>query len=148
MYQFVDRPLAAIDDGSRFLVWAMRGWVAAIAANRCPGTVIAAPFARLHMLSGLQPFLRTMALLNRHGLGRMTFCSTRCPQVSEHEAVLLSVACLMVEGRAADAHASVALLVEEEVAGDLFEAMDALTRAMGAAALHPEWPVEISGGLG
>lgn len=145
MYQFVDRPLASLDDGGRFMVWAMRGWVAAIAVNRCPGTVIATPFARLNMLSGLQPFLRSMALLNRHGLDRMKFCSTRCPHVSEHEAVLLSVACLMAAGRGADAHASVSLLVEEEAAGDLFEAMDALTRAMGAAALHPEWPVEITG---
>lgn len=144
MYQFVDRPLASLDDGARFLVWAMRGWVAAIGTSRCPGTVIATPFARLNMLSGLQPFLRSMALLNRHGLEQMKFCSTRCTHVSEHEAILLSVACLMAEGRAAEAHASLSLIVEEEAAGDLFEAVDALTRAMGAAALSPEWPVEIA----
>lgn len=142
MYQFVDRPLTSLDDGGRFLVWAMRGWVAAAGTHRCPGTIIAPPFARRNMLSGLQPFLRCMAILNRHGLEQMKFCSARCPHIAEHEAVLLSVACLMARGHAADAHASLTMLVEEEAAGDLFQSMDALIRAMGAAALSPQWPAE------
>lgn len=140
MYQFVDRPLSSLDDGGRFLVWAMRGWVAAMGSRRCPGTVLAAPFSSLNLMSGLQPFLRAMALLNRHGLQHMKFCSARCPHVSEHEAVLLSVACMMGNGRAADANGILALLVEEDAAGELFQSIDALSRAMAAAGMAPEWP--------
>lgn len=140
MYPFIDRPLAETTDGCRFLVWSMRCWVTAAGECACPAQIVAPSFANLNLLSGLQPFLRTMALLNRHGLQQMKFCSTQCRTISEHEAILLGIACLMADGRGSEAQASLVLLVEEEAVAPMFTALDALVRAMEAAALAPAWP--------
>lgn len=141
MYQFVDRPLAQAPEGCRMLVWSMRKWVAAAAQRDCPAQALASPFARLNLLSGLQPFLRIMALLNRHGLARLRFCSTRCKAVGEDEAVMLGIAGLLAASRPVEAQACLALLVEEEALAGLFEAFDALVRAMAAAGLEPAVPL-------
>lgn len=141
MYAFVDRRLSELDPGTRFLAWAMRNWVIDAGRQVCPAARVAGPFAACNLLSGLQPFLRLMTTLNRFGLETMHFCRPSCPRLSEHEAILLSLACLTTDGRLAEVQAALPLVVEEEAAGEVLMALDALAKAMTAADLAPAWPL-------
>ncbi len=130
MYEFVDRPVAQLDRGGQLLVWAMRNWVAAVGARQCPGGRIAGGFAAWEMLPGLHPFLRMMALFNRHGLANLEFCSPRCPRVSEHEAIILQLVASAQAGTGSGTVATLALLAEEDRIGELALAVGQLARAM------------------
>ena len=61
MYDFLDRRVAHLDEGGRFLVWSMRVWVKVMGEGRCPFTVIAPAFARWKMIGGLPHFHRAMS---------------------------------------------------------------------------------------
>lgn len=135
MYEFVDRPVTGLAHGGRFLVWSMRSWVKAMGERTCPAGTIAPAFAQWRMLAGLQPFLRAMALFNRHGLDNFQFCALPCNHVSEHEAIIVSLLCNLHEGRTDLVHDTLTLLVEEEAIGDLLAALSALGAAMRAAAI-------------
>jgi hypothetical protein len=140
MYEFLDRPVTGLDHGGRFLVWSMRSWVTAAAEKTCPGNRIAPAFAHWQMLSGLQPFLRMMALFNRYGLAELGFCALRCNHVSEHEAIILSLLCALRERRPAQVQATLVMLVDEDGIGELIEALAQLGNAMQAVGIYPERP--------
>jgi hypothetical protein len=140
MYDFIDRPVTDLGAGGRFIIWSTRSWVAAVGDNRCPASAIAAYFQRWDMLAGLQPFLRIMALFNRHGLHSLQFCDLRCNHISEHEAIILSLICSLRDGRHAVVRRTLDHLVEEEVVGDLILAFSGLGGAMAAAAIPPAPP--------
>lgn len=137
MYEFVDRPVTSLDHGGRFLVWSMRSWVKAMGERTCPAGAIAPAFGQWQMLSGLQPFLRAMALFNRHGLENFQFCALPCNHISEHEAIIVSLVCNLHEGHSGLVHDTLTLLVEEEAIGELLGALSHLEKAMGAAAISP-----------
>lgn len=92
------------------------------------------------MLSGLQPFLRMMAQFNRHGLHNFQFCALPCNHVSEHEAIIISLVCSLRDSRPESVKSTLALLVEDEVIGDVIASMSALGRAMDAAGIYPDRP--------
>jgi hypothetical protein len=138
MYEFLDRPVTGLDNGGRFLVWSMRTWVGEAGNKTCPANRLAPPFAHWRMLSGLQPFLRMMALFNRYGLAELSFCALRCNHVSEHEAIILSLLCSRRDGRPEQLHATLALMVDEDGICGLIEALSALGGAMDAAGITPE----------
>ncbi|MDQ4421596.1 hypothetical protein OOT33_14305 [Sphingobium sp. DEHP117] len=129
MYEFVDRPVTSLDNGSRFLVWSMRNWVAACAERQCPGSRIAEGFARWGMLRGLHPFLRIMALLNRHGLTNLEFCKLGCNHIAEGEAIILGV---IASGLRCERSlpGTLECLVEEGWVGDLVCSISELAQAM------------------
>lgn len=133
MYDFMDRPVTSLDHGGRFLVWSSRSWVKGMAEKSCPASVIAPAFRKWNMLQGLQPFLRMMALFNRHGLENFEFCALRCNHVSEHEAIIISLVCGLRESRPATVRQTLDLLVEEEAVGDLILALSHLGKAMDEA---------------
>jgi hypothetical protein len=137
MYEFVDRPVTSLDHGGRFLVWSMRSWVKAMGERTCPAGAIAPAFGQWRMLSGLQPFLRVMAMLNRHGLENFQFCGLPCNHISEHEAIIVSLLCNLREDRSALVHDTLTLLVEEEAIGDLLTSLSHLGKAMEAATISP-----------
>lgn len=137
MYEFVDRPVTSLDHGGRFLVWSMRSWVKAMADRSCPAGAIAPAFAQWRMLPGLQPFLRVMALFNRHGLENFQFCALPCNHISEHEAIIVSLLCGLRDSRPDQVHNTLAFLVEEEMIGETLAALTALGRTMDAAAIYP-----------
>lgn len=141
MYEFLDRPVTSLDHGGRFLIWSMRSWVKATGERQCPGSVLGAAFARWNMIGGLQPFLRTMALLNRNGLETFHFCDLACNHVSEHEAIILSLVCSLRDARPQVLRDTLALLVEEESIGDLLGSLSALGRMMDEAAIFPARPL-------
>lgn len=137
MYEFVDRPVTSLDHGGRFLVWAMRSWVKAMGERTCPAGAIAPAFGQWRMLMGLQPFLRVMALFNRHGLENFQFCALPCNHVSEHEAIIVSMVCGLRDCRPDAVRDTLAFLVEEEAIGEALAALANLGRAMEAAAIYP-----------
>jgi hypothetical protein len=141
MYQFIDRPVTSLDPGGRFLVWAMRSWVTAMAARTCPANALAGAFAKGKMIWGLQPFLRMMAQFNRHGLENFQFCALPCNHVSEHEAIIVSLVCALRDERPERVTDTLARLVEEECIGDQLTAICALARSLDAAGLYPAPPV-------
>lgn len=129
MYEFVDRPVTSLDHGSRFLVWSMRNWVAACAERQCPGGRIAESFGRWGMLQGLHPFLRMMALLNRHGLTNLEFCKLGCNFIAEGEAIVLGVIQSGL-GNGRSLPGTLEWLIEEDHVGDLVISISALAQAM------------------
>lgn len=130
MYEIVDRPVASLDRGGRLLVWAMRSWVTAMAERQCPGGRVAGAFGAAGILQGLHPFLRMMALFNRHGLASFEFCSLRCGHVSEHEAIILRLVATGCPGPRSATMKTLALLVEEDCIADLALTVTQLAKAM------------------
>jgi len=137
MYAFVDRPLAELDTGCRFLVWSMRAWVSAFASRRCPAQVLAAPFARQRMIGGLQPFHRFMLLLNRDALETFSFHPLACPRVCEHEALLLGLVRALQSAEPSLARATLALLVAEDGIDATMDQLTRLSASMAVAGLFP-----------
>ena len=141
MYQFVDRDLDHLDGGCRFLVWSMRAWVTSIGQRACPAHVLAPAFARWRMIGGLQPFHRTMLLLNRDALETFGFRPLACRSVSEHEALILGVLVSLREQGPAQARATLELMVAEDGVGDLLGCLSDLGGALASAGLFPADPV-------
>jgi hypothetical protein len=142
MYDFLDRPVTSLDHGGRFLVWSTRSWVGALSERKCPAGAIAAGFEQWNMLKGLQPFLRMMALFNRHGLENFQFCALQCNHVSEHEAIIISLVCaLRDEASCVALRQTLDLLVEAEAVGDVILSLADLGNAMAAAGIHPVRPI-------
>ena len=137
MYDFVDRPVTTLDPGGRFLVWGMRRWVKAMNDRQCPAQAIGRAFAKWHMLAGMQPFLRIMALFNYYGLETFGFCQLQCNHISEHEAIILNLVCSLRDSRPEIVRDTAALLVEEDHIGDLIASLSALGRSMDDAAIYP-----------
>lgn len=148
MYDFIDRPVTSLDPGGRFLVWAMRSWVKAMGERTCPATALGSAFAQWKMISGLQPFLRMMALFNRKGLETFHFCALACNHVSEHEAIIISVICSLRDHRPDVVADTLTLLVEEDSIGEILESLSTLGAAMDRAEIYPArtaWIPETSG---
>lgn len=141
MYEYVDRPVTSLDRGGRFLIWSMRAWVKAVGERKCPAAAIASAFAKWKMMPGLQPFLRMMALFNRHGLENFRFCSLSCAHVSEHEAIIISLICSLQDSRPNDVSKTLDLLVEADFVGDIIQAMTLLGQAMHREAIFPTRPL-------
>ncbi|MBX9645363.1 MAG: hypothetical protein K2W91_14860 [Novosphingobium sp.] len=137
MYDYLDRPVTSLDHGGRFLVWSTRSWVKAVGERQCPASAIARAFDKWNMVAGLQPFLRMMALFNRHGLENFQFCALQCNHVSEHEAIIIALVSASRGNGRIPVRGTLDLLVEEDAVGDLFASIASLGQAMALAGLVP-----------
>lgn len=137
MYDFLDRPVTSLDDGGRFLVWALRTWVKALGQEVCPATVVGPAFARCKMIAGLAAFHRIMLLLNAHGLETMRFCSLGCNRVSEHEALVISLVRGMHALRPEAIHGAVSQVIDDDQLPALIENLSGMANAMAAAEMLP-----------
>ncbi|PEQ12738.1 hypothetical protein B2G71_10585 [Novosphingobium sp. PC22D] len=137
MYNFVDRRLDTLDDGCRFLVWSMRAWVLTIGQGSCPARMLAPAFARWRMIGGLQPFHRLMLLFNRDSLETMSFCPLCCEQVSEHEALILSLIAQLHREGPTQTRDTLELLVAEDGIGELLAAFAQLDSALSISGFFP-----------
>lgn len=135
MYDLMDGPVTSLDEGERFLVWSFRTWVKAKSERQCPANLLAPAFSKWDMLSGLQPFLRLLTVLNRHGLETFQFCQLTCNHVSEHEAILITLFRDMRKQAPMRVRNTVELLVEDEAIGDLLLALSRLGQTMDAAGI-------------
>jgi hypothetical protein len=140
VYAFVDRPVTSLDRGCRFLVWSMRSWVLAVHGRTCPGPALAPAFAKWRMVSGLQPFLRLMLVLNRDALHELHFCSLKCNRISEDEAVVLSLFVTIASSHRLAARDTLALIVGEDALGDALCAIEQVSGALCAADMAPAAP--------
>lgn len=138
MYEYVDRPVAGLESGNRFLIWAMRHWVQAMHERHCPPCVIGPAFVKWKMVAGLAPFQAMMATLNMHALRDINFAPAQCGLVSEDEAMLLAMIG-GIGGRSPGAMAeTLALIIDEEQVKPLQDAMLLLSDAMAQAHILPD----------
>lgn len=145
MYAFVDRRIIDLDLGSRILIGSMRQWVVAMRARRCAVDAIAGTFAKWGAMRGLQPFLRMMATLNRHGLENFEFGPPSCMHVSEHEAIVVQLVVALHSQRAEAVRHTLALILEEDAIGPMLIALTRLDEAFVSAGLFPV-PPDSAGG--
>lgn len=137
MYEFLDRRVTSLDRGGRFLIWAMRSWVAAASTNTCPARVIAPTFGRNGMLPALHPFLHMMAVFNRFALETFAFGKPGCNRVLEHEAIILAAVVCQGSPAARSVPGTLALLLDEDHIAGALDALARLGRALIAAELPP-----------
>lgn len=130
MYNYVDRQVSEMDDGTRFLIWAMRRWVHAIHEGQCPPSVIGPAFSRWHMLGAMPHFHLAMILLNRQARGPIRFAPMRCPRVAEDEAILIALVHAFIERDNVRAYATASLLVEEEAVSGLITCFTTLAERL------------------
>lgn len=122
MYQFVDRPVAALGGGGRFILWAMRGWIHAASHGNCPPGALAPAFARHTVLPALPHLHVMMAELNRRAKGQILFSPLAHCKIGEDEAVLLQT-CQDADSLPLRAEKTLELLLEPEAVGPAFTAM-------------------------
>ncbi len=137
MYAFLDRRLDDLDDGARFLVWAMRRWVSAMGERQCPAATVAPAFATRGMIAALPRFHKMMAILNRDGLETFAFAPLTCPCVSESEAILLGMFREAKFGRPKSFNALLAALVIDDAVAPLFDESSALSAMLAQRSLIP-----------
>jgi hypothetical protein len=91
MYTFVDQPVECLCNGSRFLLWAMRGWAQAVERGICPPMALTRGFSGLGAMTMLPDFHIAMALLNREGREKIAVAPMNCPHIVEDEAILIGI---------------------------------------------------------
>lgn len=91
MYALIDRPVTALDPGSRFLLWAMRGWTDSAMRRRCPPGALGPAFGKMRTLDALPHFHIFMISLNRHARQKIELAAMDHPIIGEHEAILLAL---------------------------------------------------------
>lgn len=133
MYAFVDRPVDSLCNSGRFLLWAMRGWVHAAERGACVPQMLYRGFAVVDASGALPDFHVAMALLDGDARQMLLLAPMPCRQVSEHEAILLGLWRDFSLGSAANARATLALLVERDSVGPIAKAMGAAIARLAAA---------------
>lgn len=113
MYDFVDRPVGALNTGGRVLVWSMRQWVKAASAKRCPCSDVGPAFHHWGLLGGLSHFHVMMMSIARNSRQRMYFCEPECCCIGESEALLLELFCTLRERGDADFRQTAGLILQD-----------------------------------
>lgn len=140
MCDFVDRPVATLDNGDRFLVWATRNWVQAMGERRCPTSAIGPAFLKWRVDRALPDFHMAMMILNKEGLLTLHFAPARCPHVSEDEAMLLQLFRSVRDDNGSRVTDMLKLLVEEQAVPALLTALARVSIRLGVAGLLPAVP--------
>ncbi|MXO64588.1 hypothetical protein [Altericroceibacterium endophyticum] len=91
MYQFVDQPITRLEQGSQFLLAAMRAWEWSALDHRCPKIGLSVSFAQIGLLQALGDFHELMMMLGITSSGQRSFAANRHAPVNEGEAILLAV---------------------------------------------------------
>ena len=133
MYAFVDRPVESLCNSGRFLLWAMRGWTQAAERGLCPPRLLYRGFAAVDAQGALPDFHVAMALLGSDAAETLFLAPMPCPQISEHEAILLGLWRDFSVGSTANLRATLALLAEGESVRPIANAMSATTGRLVAA---------------
>lgn len=137
MYRFVDQPLEAQDEGTRFLVWAMRQWVAAALDGRCACHTLCGAFAVLGVADAIDDFHIAMRTLCNNARVPLRFGAVDRELISEHEAILVALthSAAWREERAVTAVAR--QLVHPDMAALLARSLAAVARSMARGGLVP-----------
>jgi hypothetical protein len=122
VYDFVDRPVARLSFGGRFLLWAMRGWVHSASNGKCPPGALAPAFARHGALPALPHFHRVIGELNTRAERTISLAPLNHCCITDDEAVLLQLWRDASEDPPR-AEATLTLLVQAEAVGEAFDAL-------------------------
>lgn len=140
MYDFVDRPVIALDHGGRFLIWTLRNWVKALTEGQCPAAAVGPAFAKWNMIGGLPAFHQLLLQLNSHGLDAFSVAPVECRRVAEHEAIFLGLVNGLAHEEPAVPRDTLALLVEEDEVSAVYASLLQLGAAMRKAGIFPGKP--------
>lgn len=110
MYQFVDQPVERLDDGSRFVLWAMRAWTNALRRECCPRATIGGAFVNMGVSAALSDFHASMTRLRR-AEPMLAVSPLACKRIGEGEAVLLALWQDVTAGTHENALAALRLIV-------------------------------------
>jgi hypothetical protein len=136
MYDLIDRPISILSPGDRFLIDAIRLWVAARVACQSPASLLAARFAQAGALDALEDFDAWMTQLSTHArVGVQINC--KCGLVTDDESVLLTLARDLVTGRDAKARTTLSLLVADTAIAPTFCALARTAAMLGQVGLPP-----------
>lgn len=138
MYDFVDRRVDALGQGSRFILWAMRAWVMSIGQGRCPPVALAPAFARMGLLAALPDLHMAMAVLNRDALDTLEFAPLPCPRIGEDEALLLALWRDLAAGQRAAAKATLGLMIAEESVALVLAGLADVCAKLGEMEIRPD----------
>lgn len=141
MYAFIDRPVTSLNRGGRLLVWAMRHWVRAASAGRCPCGDVGPAFHKWDLMAGFPHFHMLMSLLNRNATERLRFGNVDCERVSEHEAMILALVSTAREASTEEMRDTVSLFVCKSAVPPVLIALSALGQAMVEVGLRPQPPI-------
>ena len=144
MYDFIDQRIMSLDRGGQFLVWSMRNWVLAIQNRQCPPNAIGPAFAKWGMIGALPHFHLVMMILCKDGLNQLQFAPADCLQVSDDEAMLLSLFRSLRDDQPEQVSAMIDLLVPESFAAHMLAALTAMAMRLAEANLIPEAPLKTS----
>jgi hypothetical protein len=133
MYAFVDQPVESLCNSGRFLLWAMRGWVAAAARGDCPPAALHRGFAAIDARLALPDFHVAMAMLASDARQDLTLSPIACRCIAEDEAILIGLWCDAASGAAARIRATLMLLVAPESVAPIAKAMAATAAQLIAA---------------
>ncbi|MGF7168753.1 hypothetical protein FHS91_000408 [Sphingobium xanthum] len=141
MYAFLDRPVQSLNRGGQLLIWAMRHWVRAASAGRCPCGDIGPAFHKWNLMAGFPHFHMMMALLNRNATEKLHFGTLECEHVTEHEALLLSLIRIAREAPSDQLRGMATAIVDESSVTPVLIAFAALAEAMVEVGLRPLPPL-------
>jgi len=137
MYDLLDRRVDALDQGSRFLLWSMRSWVASMTERHCPCQTLGPAFSKMGLLGALPDIHMAMSLLNQNALERLSLSPISEKHISEGEALLLCVWRDMAWGRGAAARSTLELMVDSDSVSATFVAIGASTSRLAAMDMSP-----------
>ncbi|WP_373476537.1 hypothetical protein [Sphingorhabdus sp.] len=140
MYDFIDQRVTTLDRGGQFLVWSLRNWVLAIQNRQCPPNAIGPAFAKWGMIGALPHFHMAMMILSKEGLNTLQFSPVGCLQISDDEAMMLSLFRSLRDDMPDQVRAMTELLVAEGFAAPLFAALTAVSMRLAESNLIPEAP--------
>ncbi len=141
MYDFVDRPVTSLNRGGRLLMWAMRHWVRAASAGRCPCGDVAPAFHKRDLMASFPHFHVMMAVFNSNAILKLRFGGVDCQRVSEHEALILSLVRSVQDVPLETTRGTAGMIVRPAAVGTLMIAMSALAQGLADAHLLPLAPI-------
>jgi hypothetical protein len=135
MYRFVDQPLDRQVDGPRFLIWAMRRWVAAAVEGRCACHTLQTAFAGMRMEQAIDDFHVAMRTLCNNARVSLRFGAVDRLDITEHEAVLVATAIAAARGDDTEVTGIARQLVHADMAVVFARSFSGVARAFAQAGL-------------
>ena len=137
MYDFIDQPVESLDNGGRFLLWAMRGWTRATGRGGCAPAALVRGFAGVGALAALPHFHMAMAVLNREAGEPLTLAPMACLQIAEDEALLASLWRDAALGHDTTLRATLTLMINEAAVAPAAQALTAAAERLASVGLAP-----------
>ncbi len=139
MYRYLDRPVVSLENQEQFLLLAMRTWVGAARAGRCPCHNLQAGFRQRGVAGAMPDFGILMMTLDRDAMGQLKFGACGCATTTTDEARLLALFAIAQEGPLTRLKRVAATFVDEDAVSRLAQAVDFVATALATSdAANPQ----------